>query len=189
MRERIKLNLGCGMNKRPGWVNVDRAAECAPDRIVDLEQFPWPFEDDVAEEALFHHSLEHLGAETDTYLGIFKELYRVCAAGAKVTIVAPHPRHDDFLGDPTHVRAVTPAGLALFSKQKNEEWAKKGNANTPLALYLGVDFEFSRANYRLASPWRERAEKGQIRQAELEEAIRSYNNVVREVETVLIVRK
>ena len=52
------------------------------------------------------HVLEHLGRDTDTFLAIWKELYRVAAPGATVRIVVPHPRHQDFLQDPTHVRAM-----------------------------------------------------------------------------------
>jgi hypothetical protein len=185
----LKLNLGCGSHKLPGWVNIDKAAACAPDRVVDLERFPWPFEDDSAEEALFRHSLEHLGQTPDLYLGIFRELYRVCAAGASVTILAPHPRHDDFLNDPTHVRAITPQGLELFSKAKNREWAEKGLANTPLGLYLDVDFEIARATMRPTGIWRERLQKRLVSESQFADAVRHQNNVVREIEVVLAVRK
>jgi len=36
----VRLNLGCGANKIPGWMNVDHSAECAPDQVVDLESLP-----------------------------------------------------------------------------------------------------------------------------------------------------
>ena len=185
----LKLNLGCGQNKLPGFVNVDKAERCAPDRVVDLERFPWPFEDDSVGEVVLRHTLEHLGATPDIYLGIFKELYRVCAKDATVTIAVPHPRSDDFLNDPTHVRAVTPQGLELFSKKRNREWAQGGYANTPLGLYLDVDFEIQRVGYTPASPWRERMERGQLSREQLAEAMQMYNNVIREIEIVLAVRK
>jgi hypothetical protein len=185
----LKLNLGCGNNKLPGFLNVDKAAGCAPDRVVDLESFPWPFDDDSVGEVVLRHVLEHLGAAPEVYLGVFRELYRVCAKDTTVTITVPHPRHDDFLNDPTHVRAVTPQGLELFSKKRNREWAKGGYANSPLGLYLDVDFEIVRATYVPASPWRERIDKNQVSRAQFAEAIRMYNNVVREIEIVLAVRK
>lgn len=78
------------------------------------------------DEVLFHHSLEHLGRETRVFFGIIQELYRVCKAGAKVQINVPHPRHDHFMGDPPHVRAITPPLLAMFSKKENERWKKWG---------------------------------------------------------------
>lgn len=185
----LKLNLGCGQNKLPGYVNVDKAERCRPDRVVDLERFPWPFEDDSVGEVVMRHTLEHLGALPEVYLGIFRELYRVCAKDATVAITVPHPRSDSFINDPTHVRAVTPQGLELFSKKRNREWAAGGCANTPLGLYLDVDFEILSVALTPASPWRERLERKEITSSQLAEAMRLYNNVVSEVKVVLAVRK
>ena len=36
-----KLNLGCGFDKRDGFVNADNFAECEPDIHIDIEQTPW----------------------------------------------------------------------------------------------------------------------------------------------------
>ena len=41
----MRLNLGCGYNKREGFVNVDSSPYCAPNFIHDLEEFPWPWAD------------------------------------------------------------------------------------------------------------------------------------------------
>jgi hypothetical protein len=35
------LNLGCGFDHCAGWLNVDGFEACKPDRLMDLEQFPW----------------------------------------------------------------------------------------------------------------------------------------------------
>ncbi|HEY4922650.1 MAG TPA: hypothetical protein VII40_21300 [Xanthobacteraceae bacterium] len=174
----MRLNLGCGNRKLPDWVNVDMSPGCNPDQVVDLEQIPWPWPDDSVEEVLLSHVLEHLGRTTELYLDIFKELYRVCADGAKVTIVVPHPRHDFFLNDPTHVRAITPEGLALFSQKINQKWIKDGAANTPLGVYLGIDFDIVGSKYVLDELWLGRAQRGQVSKAEIDQAARQFNNVV-----------
>lgn len=129
----MKLNLGCGRNHKDGYVNVDKEPAADPDRIVDLEEFPWPFDDDSIDEILMCHVLEHLGRETGVFLGIMKEIYRVCAADAVVTIVVPHPRHDHFLGDPSHVRPILPETMLLFSKEMNRQWESVGSSHTPFA--------------------------------------------------------
>jgi hypothetical protein len=136
----MKLNLGCGQNHLSGYVNVDCMAAAKPDVLQDLEVFPWPFDDSSVDEVMLNHVLEHLGRDPKVFVGIFKELYRVCKGGAQVRIVVPDPRHDHFYGDPTHVRPVTPLTLSLFSKKNCAAWAKAGAANTPLALYADVDF-------------------------------------------------
>lgn len=185
----MKLNLGCGFRKLPGYLNVDKVAACAPDRVVDLERLPWPFETDSADEVVLSHVLEHLGRETDVFLGIMGELYRVCRAGAEIRIVVPHPRHDDFLSDPTHVRPITLAGLELFSRRKNREWQAKGHGQTPLAQILDVDFEIVAAQANADEPWRTRLARREISAEEMAFAVRSYNNVVKSMEITLKVIK
>lgn len=176
----MRLNLGCGGRKYPDWINVDKYPTCGPDQVVDLEQFPWPWPDNSVDEVRLYHVLEHLGAQTEVYLEIIKELYRVCRPNAKVEIIVPHPRHDDFLGDPTHVRPVTEGSITLLSQAANRDWLARGCANTPLALYLAVDFEIEGHAYDLADPWDRAFEQKTISEADLKHAIRSFNNVIKQ---------
>jgi len=188
-RERIRLNLGCGKDHLAGWVNVDTFAAAKPDRVVDLESLPWPFPDDCADEVLLKHVLEHLGRDTPTFLGIWKELYRVCAPGASVRVVVPHPRHRDFLQDPTHVRAVVPEMFLHFSLDANRDWAARGLPGTPLAEYLGVDFAIASVSMRLDPHWQQWLQADPARQNELDRVMRTHNDVVQEVDVVLRVQK
>lgn len=181
----MKLNLGCGRRKLDGWLNVDRSALCQPDQVVDLEQVPWPWPDGSVDEIMLSHVLEHLGATTQSYFAIIKELWRICRDGATVTIVVPHPRHDDFLHDPTHVRAITTEGLSMFSQALNREWLEKGWANTPLGIELGVDFTIRSTAYVLDEPWRSRFQNGELSKADIGDAMRCYVNVVKEATIVL----
>jgi len=174
----MRLNLGCGNAKLAGWVNVDSSPGCNPDQVLDLERLPWPWPDNSVEEVLMSHVLEHLGSTPAIYLALFKELYRVCRNGAKIVITVPHPRHDFYLNDPTHVRPVTVEGLAMFSRKLNKQWIESRVANTPLALYLDVDFEIVEFKDMLDQPWLGRLQRGEISHADLEQAVRQFNNVV-----------
>lgn len=185
----MKLNLGCGFHRLDGFVNVDRFDGCRPDQVVDLESFPWPWDDDSADEVVMSHVLEHLGATTEVYFGIFRELYRVCRDGAEVRIAVPHPRHDDFLNDPTHVRPVTVESLAMFSRKACDEFVEKQAANTPLAHMLGVDFEMEDMKFTLEQPWLQKVQSGAMGDTELLLAIRQHNNVIKETSVRLRVRK
>jgi len=189
----IKLNLGCGRNHREGYVNVDKAPGADPDMLVDLEEFPWPFDDDSVEEILLIHTLEHLGQDTDVFLGIIKEIYRVSAPDARVRIDVPHPRHDFYLGDPSHVRPIIPQTLLLFSKKETRAMKERGSSNTPFADYLNVDFEIEEAAHILDRAWSDRFEAEGLSpeqsNAAAMEALKSHNNVVEEVKIVLRVVK
>jgi predicted SAM-dependent methyltransferase len=183
----LKLNLGSGSRPMPGYVNVDKYG--TPDVTHDLEAFPWPWPDNSVGEVMLRHVLEHLGQQTDVYFGIVKELHRVCQADAHIFIVVPHFRHDYFYQDPTHVRAITPEGLLHFSQRANREYIAKGMANSPLALYLNVNFELIQTKLKPSEHWF-RLHPGPAVDMDLllkESAL--YNNLIEEYQMVLQVIK
>jgi len=185
----LKFNMGCGHNKVPGYINVDAYAEAQPDEVWDLENTPWPWADSCADEVLFIHSLEHMGARSEVFLAIMKELYRICAPGGTVRIHVPHPRHDQFLNDPTHVRPITVEILQLFDRAENDRIKAAGYSNTPLAHYLGVDFRVEQKTAILAEPYASQFNAGRMSGEEIGGYIMQRNNVIVELQMLLRVHK
>lgn len=58
--ESVKLDLGCGANKNPGFIGIDYEAFSGVDIVHDLEKFPWPLPDECASLAVSSHLVEHL---------------------------------------------------------------------------------------------------------------------------------
>lgn len=171
-----KLNLGSGTKRIPGFMNLDLDPGCEPDIVIDLEREPLPFSDNSVDEIICWHVLEHIG---DGFIPLMKEIYRVCTSGAWIDISVPHPRHDHFLGDPTHRRPILPDTIRMFSASWNQQMIDQGAGITPLAIQHGVNFEVIEVDYRLEPYYQELFKTIPNEQAEL--IVRSYNNVITEI--------
>lgn len=176
----MKLNLGCGFDKREGWLNVDNFAPCEPDQLLDIEATPWDLPTDRFEHVLLRHVLEHVGADFETFGAVIRELYRVTAPGGRVEVHLPHVRHDSFWIDPTHVRGYMPQTFRMLSKRSNREWAENRANMTLLAEMLDVDFEVERVVHVFDDAWAERIRSGEVAQAEAQALARERWNVIRE---------
>lgn len=87
----MKLNLGCGNDVREGYTNVDFRPTHPSVMQVDLSKFPWPFEDESAEEILMLDFLEHFPyAQTKP---ILLECFRVLSPTGTVAIQVPDGDH------------------------------------------------------------------------------------------------
>lgn len=83
----IKLNLGCGLDKRPGFINLDVVEDVEPDVLHDLSE-PLPFKNATVDEVLAQDILEHFTfEEVDKVLA---EISRVLRIGGKLTIRVPN---------------------------------------------------------------------------------------------------
>jgi hypothetical protein len=95
----IKLDIGCGKNKKEGFIGVDQSKMDGVDLVHDVRQ-PWPWKDDSVEEVHCSHFLEHLNAQERIHF--FNELYRVLKVDSKAQIITPHWCSHRAYGDPTH---------------------------------------------------------------------------------------
>lgn len=181
----MKLNLGCGFDKREGWINVDNFAECEPDRFLDIEATPWDLPTDGFDTVLMKHVLEHVGADFKTFAAVMRELHRITEPGGILEIHVPHVRHDTFWSDPTHVRAFTPLTFQMMSKRQNREWIERRANYTMLAFVMDVDFEIESMIQSYDSRWWQKVEAGEMTREEIRiEADRSWN-VARELQVRL----
>lgn len=115
-----KLNLGCGMNHRVGYVNLDAVKLPGVDIVHDLSKTPYPFKDNQFEEILCQHLLEHL----DNFEGAMKEIHRILKPGGIVKITVPHFSGSGAWTDPQHKRPFGYYSFEYFIKNPDYEPAK-----------------------------------------------------------------
>ena len=84
---KIKLHLGCGTNKLPGWINIDSVEGCKPNLLHDLTH-PLPYPDLSVDEVLAEDLLEHF----DKYMRfvVFADWARVLKIGGCLTLQVPN---------------------------------------------------------------------------------------------------
>lgn len=98
----LRIDIGCGPNKKDGHVGVDQYGFPNVDVVMRLcESNPLPFDDNSVESVHCSHFIEHLEAYARVWL--VNELYRVLKPGGEAQIIAPHWAASRAYGDPTHV--------------------------------------------------------------------------------------
>src|SRR5665647_3015567 len=82
----LRLNLGSGSNKIPGYVNIDGEATCKPDVLHNiLEKFP--YKAGAAEEIVMFHCIEHI--HRSLHQKLFTEIWRLLQPGGSLIISYP----------------------------------------------------------------------------------------------------
>lgn len=169
----MKLDIACGQNKRAGFKGVDIAPGPGVDYVWDLEQFPWaPFEDNSVEEAHVSHYAEH----THDLMKFMDEIWRICADGAKVTIIGPYYTSIRAWQDPTHTRTLSEATWLYF----NKDWR---TANKLDHYPIKSHFDVSQMVVFFNPPWDRKSEEAR------QFAQQHYWNVISDIMVELTVRK
>jgi SAM-dependent methyltransferase len=104
-----RLNLGCGHDVRPGWVNLDRAALPGVDLVHDLDSLPLPFADGAFDHICAQDVLEHVD-----YIPLLRELHRILTPAGTLEIQVPHFTSADNYIDPTHIRRFSIRTFEFF---------------------------------------------------------------------------
>lgn len=111
-----RLNLGCGTDIRPGFVNLDVAALPGVDVVHDLDVLPLPFDDGTFAEIVCKDLLEHIDL-----IGVLRECHRILVPGGLLHMQSPHFTASAFYADPTHRTAFSIDTLHFFSARGRHE--------------------------------------------------------------------
>lgn len=128
----MKLDLGCGPNKKEGFIGIDCIDFKGVDHVLNAGKDRFPFEDNTVDEIHSSHFMEHLTATERIHC--VNEMYRVMKKGAKATIVVPHWASARAYGDLTH---QWPPVSEFWFYYLNKEWCA---TNAPHSGYT-CDFD------------------------------------------------
>ena len=121
----MKLQFGCGRDKREGYLNCDISPEVHPDKIVDITK-KLPFKDNTVEEIIMNHVLEHIQKPIE----VMREIHRICRDGAIVKIRVPYFSHESAFSMIDHYSFFTWTTFDLLDENHVGHWQGVGNFKT-----------------------------------------------------------
>ena len=81
-KQKIKINIGCGRDKKPGFIGIDIDENVCPDIVASALDLP--FDDGGVDEVVSEHLVEHF--TLDEAQKFFDEIYRVLKKGGIANI-------------------------------------------------------------------------------------------------------
>lgn len=109
-----RLNIGCGFDIQPGWINLDMHPREGVHVVHDMAVMPMPFEDEEFDFIKAWHILEHL--DSDHFIAAMKELHRILKPGGVLSIKVPEASCAAAIADPTHKMQFVPASFTHWGK-------------------------------------------------------------------------
>lgn len=137
--KRPVLDVGCGINKYPGAIGLDRNPNTKADVVADLDQFPFPFQDNSFRQVRAIHVIEHVS----DVIRLMEEFHRLLEAGGEAVIVTPHYTDFSSFCDPTHRWHLNSFSLRYF-----------GDDNAGYGYYSSARFREISVRVGLLALWR-----------------------------------
>lgn len=100
MNNKIKLDVGCGNKKRPGFTGLDKINLKGVDLVCDLDKEGIPLKDNSVGEIHTRHFLEHVS----DLVKVMDEFWRISCNRGKLIVVVPYYNSIGAFTDPTHKR-------------------------------------------------------------------------------------
>jgi SAM-dependent methyltransferase len=133
------LDIGCGINKFPGAIGLDRSLSTRADVIADLDRFPYPLRDSSFREIRAIHVIEHVA----DVIKMMEEVHRLLAPGGRLFIATPHYTDFSSFCDPTHRWHLNSFSLRYF-----------GDDHAGFGYYSAARFHEISVRVRLLALWR-----------------------------------
>jgi len=179
----MKINIGSGLKRYEGFLNLDHDAAVNPDILLELGS-KIPLEDSSVSEIKAYHVLEHI---SDGFFPMMVELYRIAKNGCILDIQVPHHRSEIWYGDPTHCRFITVDNMRLFNKNYNDWHIQQWGSSTGFGNKLNVNWQIIEFNLIPSDEWGARFNS--MKPEDIEEVSRNFNNVYNETHIKMVAVK
>jgi hypothetical protein len=136
---KLRLNLGCGLRRLPGFYNVDHLPLPGVDILADLEEPLSELPDDSVHAVYCRHTLEHV----TELLKLLGELHRVTHSEGRLEVIVPHFSNPYAYSDPTHVRFFGLYSFYYLSEESDQPRRKVPN------FYVPQRFRVERVRFNL----------------------------------------
>jgi len=114
----MKLDLGCGLKKKEGYVGVDLVE--GADIQKDMYEYLVTLPDNSVDGLRAHHSLEHLNKSE--FLKVFKEILRVSKNASIIEIGVPYHTQAVNLANPYHNMYFNEHTFRFFCRDKEDKY-------------------------------------------------------------------
>lgn len=130
---------------REHWGNLttlDINGDHNPDVVWDLNNKPFPFEDNSFNEIHAYEVLEHIGTQGDykAFFEEFSEYWRILKPGGILFGTSPSINSPWLWGDPGHTRVISPQVFTFLSQQEYTRQVGK-TAITDYRFMYKADFQ------------------------------------------------
>lgn len=115
-KKSIMLDIGCGSNKQPNFIGMDRRKLPSVDIVHDLEVLPYPLPSNCCSSILASHIYEHL--DPSKIIDIMNEWWRIMKPGGQLMIAMPYGWSFGYIQDPTHCNPANEATWTYFDPSK-----------------------------------------------------------------------
>ncbi|WP_068776001.1 methyltransferase domain-containing protein [Paenibacillus sp. FJAT-26967] len=169
----MKIDLGCGSRKHPGFIGLDRISLPGVDVECDLNT-GIPCEDHSVDFVMASRSLEYM----DDLMGIMREIYRVCRHKAIVCILAPYAHTSYHLTNPyfrsyfdEHLPRYLTDEMYLYNPIQQNQYIIEPLAGGDREGRGGIDFRLLQCEFYYMPPYQspiyDEEDKRALRQSSL----------------------
>jgi SAM-dependent methyltransferase len=108
----IKLDIGAGENRQPGFLTMDIRPLPNIDIVWDIQKFPYPIPDNSCHKILMSHIWEHI--EPKYRIVMVNELWRIMKHDGELWLSCPYYLSFGAYQDPSHYPCPTEATFTYF---------------------------------------------------------------------------
>lgn len=145
------LDLGCGNYKLPGSIGVDSIKLPAVDIVHNLNEYPYPFNNDHFDEVYLRNIIEHVANIIKT----MEEVYRITKNQGIIRIFTPHFSSHTSWTDPTHLWHLGARSFDFFCRSSAMEYYSQANFSIEYSYiklnsvykWLGIEFLINLENH------------------------------------------